>query len=179
MAPSDDNTGGNGAEPPVASPRKSPLGGLNFKMPKGLNPTVAVVVAALLGLSFGGGYVAATTGVFTGGKGGPEGGDAGRLGTHRRRNDARRGPLRQHRHRFRRQLQQRVVRVDVRTVDWLTEIALGVSGAAQRPVDDRAFGHRAAEHLRAAEHGERGEPTAEPPAAYGHAGEVLAAARAL
>ena len=73
MAPSDDNTGGNGAEPPVASPRKSPLGGMNFSMPKGLSPTVAVVAAAMLALAFGGGYVAATTGIFTGGKGGPEG----------------------------------------------------------------------------------------------------------
>jgi len=73
MAPSDDNTGGNGAEPPVASPRKSPLGGMNFSMPKGLSPTVAVVAAAMLALAFGGGYVAATTGIFTGGKSGPEG----------------------------------------------------------------------------------------------------------
>ncbi|MBX3481673.1 MAG: alpha-2-macroglobulin family protein [Caulobacter sp.] len=65
---SDDNTSDHGAETAPKTPWKWPFEGMNFRMPKALSPTLAIVAAAALALGFGGGYVTANGGLFGGGK---------------------------------------------------------------------------------------------------------------
>jgi alpha-2-macroglobulin len=74
MAPSDDTTGQTGPEDapastPAEAPRKSRFNlPRDWKMPKGVSPTLAIIAAAALALGFGGGYVTASGGLFSGGK---------------------------------------------------------------------------------------------------------------
>ena len=61
--------------------------------------------------------------------------------------------------------QQRGLRIHLRLIVRVAEVALGVAGVVQPPVGDRGARHRGVEHIRAAQHGQRGQVAAERPAA--------------
>ncbi len=68
--------------------------------------------------------------------------------------------------------EQRVALVDLRRLVRVTEVPLGVEGVVEPHVGDRSAGDGGVEHVRAAQHGQRGQVAAERPAADPHPGQV-------